>query len=72
MVGGVDVVLDDDRNAVQRAAHARGPPLGVTCVGDGERVGIELDHRGKRGTAPIQRLDAGEVLLGNLPGRSAS
>ena len=44
-VGGPDVVLDQDRDAVQRAAHPSVLALGVQSLGDRERVRVQLDHR---------------------------
>ena len=52
------VVLDENGNAVKRAAKAAGLPLRVEPVGNGERVRITLDDRSQRGPAPIQSLDA--------------
>ena len=43
-VCGGDVVLDDDRDAVQRAARAAGLALRVELVRNRQRVGIDLDE----------------------------
>ncbi len=42
-VGGAEVVLDEDGDAVERAAEAFGRLFGVKSGGDGEGVGIEFD-----------------------------
>jgi hypothetical protein len=60
-VAAVDVVLDHDRNAVHRAAHAAGLALGVELVGDRERVGVQFDDRVH---ALVDRRDPGQVPLG--------
>ena len=39
-VGGVDVVLDEDRDAVQRPAQPAGLALAVERLRDRERVGV--------------------------------
>ena len=62
-IGGVDVVLDQHRNAVKRSAQASGLPLGVECIGDGEGVGVELEDRMERRAIAIERLNPREVLL---------
>ena len=72
-VAGVDVVLDQDREAVQRAAGALRPALGVERVGDGQRVGVGLDDAAQLRPAAIEGVDAVEVGLGQrargqLPG----
>jgi hypothetical protein len=74
--GGIDVVLDEHRDAVQRPARGARLPLGVQAVGDGEGVGIHLEDVVERRPLPVERLDAGEVLLhersdGLLPGIEA-
>ena len=66
-IAGVDVVLDEDRDAVQRPAHALAFALGVERVGNRQRVGIELDDRPQRRTAAIDRLDARGVQLDEPP-----
>ena len=43
--GDVDVVLDQDRQAVQRATDLAGLAFGVERLGVRERTRIELDHR---------------------------
>ena len=52
-----------------RAAGAFRLALGVELGGDGERVGIGLEHRPDRGPAPVEGVDAREVLLAQGPGR---
>ena len=50
---GGDVVFDEHRDAMQRAARAFGFALSSSAVGDGERVRIEFDNR----------VDGGAVLV---------
>ena len=64
-VGGVDVVLEQHRNAVQRAARRPWPPAPVELLGDGERVGVGLDDRLERDARPVHRGDPLEVELGD-------
>ena len=63
-VGSVDVVLDQDRNPVQRAARALGLPLLVEGVGNGQGVGVEFDHAVHRRPAPVDLFDPRHVFLG--------
>ena len=62
-IGGGDVVLDAGSGC--RAADRAHPALalGVELVGDAERVGIDLDDAAQRRALPVDRLDAGEVLV---------
>jgi len=62
-VGGVDVVLDDDGNPVQRTAQPAGAPFGVELVGELRRVGIGFDQRMESGAALVVRVDACQVLV---------
>ena len=73
-VGGGDVVLDHDRNAVQRAARAARLSFGVELVGDRQRVGIDLEDAAERRALPVEGVDARQIFLGErsrrvLPGR---
>ena len=61
LVGGVNVILKQNRNAVQRAARARGLALGVERVRNRQRVGIQLDDRVERWPSPVDLFDAAEV-----------
>ena len=49
--------LMQDGDAVQRPARSLLAPLAVERVGDGERVGVDLDDRAERGPLPVDRLD---------------
>ena len=42
---GVDVVLEQHRQAVERPAQLAGRALGVEPIGVGERLRVQLDHR---------------------------
>jgi len=54
---------------VQRAADPPGAALGVAGTGDAQRVGVDLDDRPQRGTAPVEGVDAIQVLPGQALGR---
>ena len=58
-VGGIDVVFDQHRDAVHRAARAFGFALLIEGIGDGECVGIHLDDGVDRGAILIDLGDAG-------------
>ncbi len=62
-VVGRDVVLEQDRDPVQRTAAPAGPSLGITPGGDRQGVGVGLDDRVQKG---VQASDAVEVCLGQL------
>ena len=64
----VDVVLERDRDAVQRAVDASARALAVQRVGDRERVRV---HRDDRVELVLVRRDAREVLLHDLARRRA-
>ena len=62
-IGGIDVVLDENGNAVQRAARPFVAPLFVERIGDRQRVGIELDDGVDGRPALVDFVDALEILL---------
>ena len=62
-VGGVDVVLDQHRDPVQGAAQPALAPLAIEPIGDGEGVGIGLEHGPQRRPAPVDLADAGQIGL---------
>src|SRR5579862_662219 len=62
-VGGVDVVFDKDGYAVQRSTRTFGFALLIESCGDGESVGIELNHTVDRGTAFIDFVDSVRVFF---------
>ena len=68
-IGGANIVLDEDRDAVERAARAFGFPLGVELIGDAEHLGIELDHAVQRGAGFIDFGDAREIPVGEAARR---
>jgi hypothetical protein len=72
VIGGVDVVFDQDRNAVKRTVQASCDTLGIERGGDRKRIGIQLDHRMQRWAVPIQRLNAGDVGADDLPSCSTA
>ncbi len=64
-VVGIDVVLDQNRNSVQRPSHLLRPSLGVHRVGDREGVRIQLDDSAEGRTMPVDGFDSRDVLLGD-------
>ena len=66
-VAGVDVVLEQDRNTVQRAACLRAAARIIERSGELQRIGIRLDHRTQDRAGSVDLLDAVEQLPGQLP-----
>jgi hypothetical protein len=67
-VDGVDVVLQRDRDAVQRSAHQAPRPLAIALVGLAQRARVDRDD----GVQPILvERDAQQVLLHDLARRGA-
>ena len=66
LVGGVDVVFEQDRDAVQRSARTALGSFAIERLGNGERIGVGLDHAAQRWAAAIDRLDALQVRLDYL------
>jgi hypothetical protein len=62
-VGGMDVVLQRNRDAVQRAAHLAGPPLAIEAIGFLERLRV---HRQRGVQFFFIERDANQVLLHEL------
>ena len=62
-VAGADVVLQQHRQAVQRAAHAACRAFGVELRGDGERLRVQFTHGVQRRPRVVQRRDAVEEML---------
>ncbi len=50
---------------MQRPAQALRLALRVERIGDGERIGIELDHAVQRRTVAVDGIDPRQVLLGD-------
>ena len=71
-VGGVDVVLDHHRHAVQRPARATCGPLRVESVGDRERLRVGLEHRVEHRSRAVDLLDALQIHLGEGTSRELS
>ena len=64
---GVDVVLDQHRDAVQRSAHPAALALGVERRRRSVSAsGLSLDHAVQRRPAAIDRLDAAQIALRHL------
>jgi hypothetical protein len=61
-----DVVLEQNRDAVEGAAHLAGPALVVQLLRECERVRIELDHGIQLRPGLIYLGDAVEIGLGQL------
>ena len=62
-IGGVDVVLDQHGNAVQRPAHFSVLAFRVELVGDLQCIGIELDDGMQRRSGRVDGGDTVEVQL---------
>jgi hypothetical protein len=60
-IGDVDVVLDGDRNAVQRAAPAAAAALGIERAGGLDRARVDLEDRVEVRSLLVIGVDAGEV-----------
>ncbi len=54
---------------MQRPANPSGLAFLVELRGDLDRIRVDLKHGGERRPAPVQRFDAGGVLLRKRPGR---
>ena len=65
----LDVVLQRDRDAVQRTANLSLRALAIALVGDLERLRVDRDRRVQR--VLVQR-DAHQILLDDLPRRDAA
>ena len=65
-IAGGEVVFDEHRQAVQRAAHAAGLALGIERPRDCQRVGIELDDAVELRAGPVDGGDARELLADEL------
>ena len=63
-VGCVDVVFDEDGNAVQRPAGAFRLALGIELFGYGKRVRIHFDHAVHRRPALVHGFDARQIFFG--------
>jgi hypothetical protein len=66
-VGGVVVVLDDHRHAVERPDDALARKARVELVGAGQRLGVHQDDRVKRGALLVVGLDPVEIRLHEPP-----
>src|SRR5712691_1667828 len=60
LIRRVDVVFDQNRNAVKSPAHPSRLSLSVERVGDSKGVGVELDDGMQRWTIAIERPDTRE------------
>ena len=67
-VRGIEVVLQDDRNTVERRARPLALALGVERARRLERLGIHADHGAKLRSTPVVRLDARQAHLHELFG----
>ncbi len=65
-VGGIEIVLDDQRNAVQRPAEARLGKARVERIGGGQGVWVDHDDRVERRAFLVVRLDAVDIHLDQL------
>ena len=60
-IGGVDIVLEHNRQSVQRAAELTRLALGVELSGDGQSIGIDFDNRVQARPVLVDGGDAGEI-----------
>ena len=66
-VAGVDVVLEEQRDAVQRTARLAARALRIELLGDGQRIGIELDDGVEGGPALVEHVDALQQVGHHVP-----
>ena len=67
-IPGVDVVLDEDRNAMKRPTRPFRLAFMVECVGDLESVRVQLDHGVDHGSGFVDLPNARQVFLGQRAG----
>ena len=67
-IGGFEVVFQQHRDAVQRAAHRSALAFGIETLRNPQRLGVQFDKRVDRRTRFVQRGDAIEVLLHDRTG----
>jgi hypothetical protein len=60
-VGRIDVVLDEDRDPVERAPRAFFFAFAVELAGDAQGVGVRLDDRVQSGSAAVDLVDPLQV-----------
>src|ERR1700722_6839831 len=60
-VGGIDIVLDENRNSMQQSAGAFFFALPIEPIGQSERVGIDFDNGAKLRTFAVERIDARQL-----------
>ena len=63
-IAGIDVVLEENRHAMQRTERASRGTLCIGRIGQCQRVGIDLDDAVHTRAIGIQCADAHEVVLG--------
>src|SRR5207247_2625773 len=61
LVGRVDVVLEQNRDPVERSAGPLVPALLVERAGDITRIRVDLEDGAERGPIPVDRLDPRHV-----------
>ncbi len=66
----VDVVFEQNRDAVERPSRATLRTFAVERIGDFKRVGVHLDHRAQHRAVLVQRLDSLDIGLDKLPRRA--
>ena len=64
-----EIVLEQDGDAMHWPPCSPGTPLLVQGVGEGEGLGVQLDHGVEPGSPSIEGLDALEIPLGDGPRR---
>ena len=66
LVAGVDVVLKQDRNAMERTEHPALPAQPVGVSSHVQRIGVQFDDRIDSFVLLIERGDACNVFLGQV------
>jgi len=64
----IDVVFEEDRHTVQRAPHLTRLALGVQLLGNGQRVGVHLEHGIDHRPALIKGLNSSQVEVDQVGG----
>ena len=63
LVSGINVVFDQDRNAMQRAASLFFLPLSIETLGDRVSLRIDFEYAVDRWTSAINFLNPSKVFL---------
>ncbi len=64
-IGRIDVVLDQDGDAVKRSPDAGLPPCPIQGIGDGEGLGIDFDDGSESRPPAVDLVDTAQVFFCN-------